>query len=255
MFLIVIIELILIPGDRLFRCINAAIKEYMKRPIRFGAVVLISIILNFVTLGALIGAFLIVYYSLSLVGFGDVPSVVGVIGGTLLILYLVIMNGLKGALIKTLGGVAKREKPSIRSFFKYSIERGEVFFVITLLKFLILAILVAPFYLLYSQVLLPMELPYIDWLLYGIAGAIGFVVEIPFMYAYIAAANQNLNTTGALKASFRLLRKRFVGAFAMYTVYALVWVSLFIPLLNIITVFVFYPVIYVAAILFYEKYK
>lgn len=222
---------------------------------QFGWAVLISIILNFIVLCSLVGAFLIIYYLLSMVGIGDVPILISIIGGVLLVLYLVMMNGLKGALINTLKNITKREKPSITYFFKYALYRGEVFFAITVLKYVVAAIPLVPIYLLYQYVLLPMEVPYIDWIFGIVVGAILFLVEVPFVYAYVAAATNDFGIIKSLKSSLRLLRKKSFSAFGVYTLYALIWVTLYIPLLNIITVFALYPMMYTAIILFYEKYK
>lgn len=254
-FLSIIFKVVLFPGDRLIKSIKAAMKEYVKKPVVFGWTVFISIALNIITLGALTGAFLIIYYMLSMIGLGSIPVLVSLIAGILFILYLVIANGLKGALIKTLLNVSKKERPSIVYFFKYGLERGEIFFGITFMKSLVALIPIIPLFLLYNYVLLDMDVPYLDWIAGVVLAGIFFVVEIPFVYAYVAAACNEAGVVESVKSSLRLLRKKHAAAFGLYTLYAITWVTLFIPLLNIISIFVIYPVMYTAVIFFHEKYK
>ncbi|MDD5023022.1 MAG: hypothetical protein PHU63_02535 [Candidatus ainarchaeum sp.] len=239
----------------LLRNINRAIKEYTKKPILFAWTVIISIILNFIAIGAVAGAFLVVYYALAIMEMGDVPLLIYSLISVLFITYLVIMNGLKGALINSLKGITKKQQPSITYFFKYAIQRGSVFFSITLLKLVFSAIFIIPIYLLYQNVLLPMEIPHLELIFSIVVAGIVFIIEFPFSYTYISAAVNEYGVINSLRASLRFLRKRGLSAFGIYIVYAIVWTTLFVPLLNIVSILVLYPIVYTAMILLYEGNK
>lgn len=239
----------------LLKDITLAMKEYTRKPLDFVWTILMSIILNLVCFGAFAGAFLLIYYVFSLLGIGGLPILIAIVAGVLLLLYLVVMNGLKGALIKTLLNLTKKERPSMVYFFKYAMDRGKTFFGITLVKTIISLVPLVPIYLLYSYVLASMNILYIEWILGIIAAGILFLIEFPFAYAYIAAVREECGVKESLKQSIRLIRKKFVSSFGLYAVYAVVWVSIFIPLLDLVTALIIYPIMYTAMLLFYEKYK
>ncbi len=235
--------------------VENATKEYMKKPAQFIWAITISVILSVISLFAMGGAFLIIWYILSLLGLGSQTMIVGIVGGIFLIMLLIITNGMKGALIKTFLNITKREKVSVRYFFRYALERGEVFFLITLIKYLVAAIPIVPLYLLYQYVLLGFNIPYLDWIIGIFIGGILFIIELPFMYAYVAAAVDNASTFNALKLSLRFLRKKHMYAFGLYSGYAMVWSTIYVPILNIFTGLVIYPIMYTAIITFYSRYK
>jgi len=89
-------------GDILLKSIKKSIRDYSKKPLPLAWSVVLSIILNIVALLATTGALLLIYYILSLVNLGGELVLVGGIVILLFIIYLSMMNGLKGALINTL---------------------------------------------------------------------------------------------------------------------------------------------------------
>ena len=241
-------------GDILLKSIKKSIRDYSKKPLPLAWSVVLSIILNIVALLATTGALLLIYYILSLVNLGGELVLVGGIVILLFIIYLSMMNGLKGALINTLKTSSRNGEVHPTYFFEYAVDRGESFFGLTVLKYIIFAIPIIPLFLIYNYILIPMNIPYIS-ILFGVIvfGIIG-ILEIPFCYAYISMATKERGIFNSIKYSMRLLRKKHVEAIALYIIYGFVWLTLYIPLINLIAITITYPIMYNAMISFYDKY-
>jgi len=263
----------------LFNSIKLAGKEYVKKPVQYAWAVLLSVILDFIILGALVGAILIIYYSLSIFNLGNIPLILYILMAICIVIYFVLMNGLKGALVNALFKIQK-ERVSVRSFFKYALSHGETFFGISLIKTFLAILFIGPIIAFYIFILEPMEIPYAFWIIAVISFGIYGIIEFPFMYAYISAGTQETGIIKSIKNSFSFIRRMHFRAFSLYFVYGLAWllsfcmygayyqlwntmegsllatvISCLLVFASIVVSLTIYPLIYSAAIMFYQKGK
>ncbi|MBN2477786.1 hypothetical protein JXB01_00670 [Candidatus Micrarchaeota archaeon] len=227
---------------------------YMKKPFYFMYATISNMFLNFISLLGAVGFFLVIYYLaaiLDLIQGNVIPlAIVGVIA---FLAYMVISNGLKGALIKSLKKSYNGERPHIALDLRYAISNGEIFFLITVIKMLVQAIIVAPIYLFHIYLTEPMQNDIVNSFIYLVMLFFVFLVEFPFSYAYIAAATKDLGVLSAIKSAFRFVKKKHMYALGLFFVYAVVWITFMIPLVNLITLLVAYPILYTSLIILYEK--
>ncbi len=263
----------------MFNSIKLAGKEYLKKPVSYAWAVLLSVVLDFIIFGALIGVILLVYYALSLFDLGNIPLILYILIAVCTVIYFVLMNGLKGALVNAIYKIQK-ERVSVRCFFKYALSHGETFFGITLIKTFISLILIGPVVALYLFVLEPMNIDYLLWLISIICFGIYGLIEFPFMYSYISAGTEENGIVKSIKSSLSFIKRTHINAFLLYFIYGFVWVLsfclyilyyqlwvsmegsllasivlVFFVLFSIFIALTIYPLIYSAAILFYFKGK
>ena len=239
----------------MFKAMEKAISAFTKQFIQFIYGSFLAFFLNLITIGALLGFLLIVYYTLSTFNVlnGNI-ILIAIILTIISIVYLVIANGLKGALIKTYQSIMQGERPHASYYLNYALGNGEVFLLITIVKLIFMAIVLSPLAGLYFLVLNGSGniLVNVVFVLFGLF--LVFLMEFPFPFAYISAALDERGVIYAIKQGFKFVIKKNIGALGLFFIYAISWVFLLIPLLQIASFLALYPLTYTSLIVAYRDF-
>jgi hypothetical protein len=170
------------------------------------------------------------------------------------LVYVYVSHGLKGALIKTYQSIMQGERPHASYYLNYALGNGEVFLLITIIKFIFMGIILSPLAGIYFLVLNGSGniLVNVAFVLAGLF--LVFLMEFPFSFAYISAALDERGVIYAIKQGFKFVIKKNIGALGLFFVYAISWVFLLIPLLQIASFLALYPLTYTSLIVAYQDF-
>lgn len=159
-----------------------------------------------------------------------------------LVLSLYIGSGLFGSYLKNINSILQGQKIDFKSFFRYGITKARTYFTILIIKLSLEAILAAPLVALYLFVLKKLNIPYIEIILAVIFVGVKFLVDFVFIYSFISNALFETKAFASIRNAFRIIRNKGISAFGLYTLFSIIAVTLLIPLLNLITLFVTLPI-------------
>ena len=236
----------------------SAIKESMdhfsRDPVAFMVPTFLYPVLMLITLGAFSGILLIFFFLFSLIGFTGESStyVLAAIAAILGIVYMIIAAGYKGSMVNEYNNATEKEPVGLEHFLKYAFKNAPNFFIIGLVKMVITGFVLMPLFLLYYFVLWEYHDAY-TYLLILLALFLVFIIEFVFSFSYIAYVARKVSPITAMIISFNTVKEKNINALGVYFVYALVALSTNIPLLNILTYLVFYPIAYTSLIVLFKK--
>jgi hypothetical protein len=156
----------------------------------------------------------------------------------------------KGAMIKSFMS-AEIGAVHLHDYLDYAIENAPRYFVIFLVKNAFLMAFSIPF----AAAFIILKADIGSPLGIGITALhllVSFFVKFVFSFTYMAAAVKESSSLEAIKSGVRFVLRNALRAFALYVMYAMVWLTLLIPVLNIFTFLSLYPVTYLLLINFYK---
>ena len=242
-------------GDTLLSYIKKAFSAYTAKPFLFmwGSIVYLFMFLVFLL--ATFG-FVLIYFMLTSVLSYDItldanvesiPNLI--IAAAILVAFIYFMGALNAALAKTYYNAVDGIKTSLVDFYHYGLSRGPMMFSVVLMREFISLLILGPLAAIYYYFL--MDFQYMDMIFYTVVLFLIFVIHFLFTPALIAASLGALPFDSFRKA-FLTIKYKNVHLFAMFILFAVVWVLNFIPLLQLFTIFFFYPIIYSALIMLVE---
>lgn|GEM_PF-966228 len=237
----------------MFRSAGDALESFSRDPVAFMVPTILYPLFMLITLGAFIGVLFILFLLLTLAGVGGemMIYVLGGAGGLLAILYMMLSAGYKGAMAAEYNNAAEGKEVSLMHYMNYAMRNSGGLFVISLVKAAIAAFVVMPFVLLYMFLLANL---WEGWTY--LAGAatlfLVFMVEFLFSFSFVAYVVRRVPPITAMIISFNFIKEKNVKALLAYGFYSIIALSTLIPILNIITYLVFYPIAYTSLILFFK---
>lgn len=235
--------------------IKSTLEAFSRDPISFLLPTIAYFVFMIITLGAMIGVLLLGFFGMTAVGVpADIMVIVlAVVGAILILLYGVFSAGYKGSLVNEYRKALRKEPVGFTFFMKYAFKNCPTYFVIALVKIIIMGFLIMPFSLLYYFLDLGMTNEILAWLVILIALFIVFVVEFLFSFSFIAAAVKNARPITAIIISLNFIKETNINAFMIYVLYCMIVLATFVPLVDIIAYFIFYPVAYSSMIQFFDR--
>jgi len=236
--------------------LSRASSEFSKRAVFFSLGTVLGFLLMIISLLAMVGLFLLVYYGMAILDVAGENVMILAAALTLaFLIYLYVSHGLKGALIKTYQSIRQGERPHASYYLNYALGNGEVFLLITIVKLICMAIFLAPLAVIYFYVLNGSGNIIVN-VAFALAGLfLVFIMEFPFSFAYISAAVDERGVIYAIKQGFKFVIKKNISALGLFFVYAISWVFLLIPLLQIASFLALYPLTYTSLIIAYEDFS
>ena len=235
--------------------LSRASSEFSKRTVFFSLGTILGALLLIISFLAMGGFFLLIYYGMSIMDVAGENVTILAAGLTLaFLIYIYVSHGLKGALIKTYQSIMQGERPHASYYLNYALGNGEVFLLITIVKLIFMAIVLSPLAGLYFLVLNGSGniLVNVVFVLFGLF--LVFLMEFPFSFAYISAALDERGVIYAIKQGFKFVIKKNIGALGLFFIYAISWVFLLIPLLQIASFLALYPLTYTSLIVAYQDF-
>lgn len=228
--------------------IKKAFSAYTSNPFLFMWGSFVYLFMFLVFLLAAFGLLLIYFMVASAVQFEitlESPVTIGV-GIIIMLIFLYCMGGLNAALAKTYYSAIGGMKTSLLDFYHYALSRAPPMFGVMLMRELFSILLIGPVAAIYYYFF--MDYQYMDYLLYLYALTMIFFLHMLFTPALVSVSLGSL-PFDSFRTMFFTIKKKHIYFFGMYILFAIVWVLNFIPLIQLFTIFLFYPVIYSAMML------
>ncbi|MBI5051482.1 hypothetical protein HZC08_01855 [Candidatus Micrarchaeota archaeon] len=237
----------------MFNSLNSSVNAFKESPIQFAYATFVAILMNFIVLFALAGIYLIFFFVMSILNLTSVIEAFAVLGGVLAIVYLYFFSAFKGALLNAYSTASKKSRVSVTEFYNYALSNGFRFFSLKILQILLLLLLIGPLVAFYFLYLKANPIKYADYALLVLGIAELFFVELFFYPAYVSATVFSSGVFKSLKFAFTFFRKKHLYAFLLFVLYCFVWLFNFIPVIQLVTLFVVQPIIVTAMILFVQN--
>lgn len=240
----------------MLRSLKEAAVNFVRRPLPYVYFTFLTIILQLLVIGAVVGVFILLFLFISLIGFSLDITVAILLALLTSIIGLWFCAGVHGALIHAYFDLLMRKKSALGAgfvdFVHYLLMNARSFFIIEVMKILISLILIAPLVALYFFIK-EYGVPYLDILFFLVAAGLVFIVRFVLVGAPLSIAVNGTSVRDALKSSLRFLQRANVSALFLYIIYAFIWVLNFVPLIHLFTLFIAYPVILTALIALFKK--
>ena len=232
--------------------LSKAFRIYSKRPFNFAWGSLLCVFLLLAFAFACIGLFMIYFLISSVLGISvstdSIPTLIA--AGAIIILFMFFANGINAALAVAYREAFNKQKTNLLSFYSYALNMAPTMFVIMLIRDLLWLLLVGPAFALYELVL--KSHGYMDMLLLLYVLIVTFTIHLLFTPAFLSAGAFGTNTYASLRRTTYFLRNKHINFIGLYILFAIAWLLNFIPLLQIVSIFFLYPVIYTAMIAMLE---
>jgi len=208
-----------------------------------------------ITLGASVGVLLLLFLLFTSVGADAEITLImlGIVGAILLFINAVLSAGYKGAFWEGLYNALRAQPVGIVPYMNYAFKNCLQFFVISLVKLIVMGFFVTPLLLIYYFLDLGAVHEAVSYLFGAIALFELFVIEFLFAFAFIAYVEKKVKPFSAILISLNFIKDANVKAILIYTFYVIVVLANTVPLLNIVMYFVFYPIAAGSMIRFFER--
>ena len=237
----------------MFDELQQSLRVYMRSPALFVHNSITYVFFQLLVILALAGFLLVAFFTASVLRQSPTSIPMLFLYSIALVVFFYFSAAFQGALIygysKSLDGQAFR----FLDFYRYALNNGFRFFWIFILKLAVEFIFVAPLGLLYIYVLRILVLPYLEVFLLLLVLGLMFVAGFLFFGAFVAAALYDMTARPAVSANLRFIRQRHILAIISFGILAGIWAGNFIPLVQIGTLLVAYPVVLSAYMLYLKN--
>ena len=253
--------------------INRAIGTYMKRPLFFMKSAFLFAFFYLMALLAVVGLFLIFFFAMTVLGMTKdiIPFVVA--GAILFLIFLYLTSAFKGALFRAFYLSANGQKMGIRDFCSYALGNGSTFFGVFIISILFVALLNAPIAALYWFYLKDNMFQYGEIILAVIALGLTFIAEFFAVPAMMGAAIYGTGVGRAFSFAGTFAKRTHIMGLVFFAIYSFVWLTsypgliyaatlvpsaflilfLFLFLVHLVAMFITYPIVATAFMLYVEK--
>ncbi|MEM4366709.1 MAG: hypothetical protein QW035_01090 [Candidatus Anstonellales archaeon] len=226
--------------------IRRAYYSFVNRPIEPLKAILYYTAFSAFALLSPIGATVLITYLISMAGI-DISSaiyLIYVIAAIMLFAGVLLLSGFKGAFVHSLytGDIVKAKE-----YIRYSLVHLQDFLTISIIKSLLHSVVLAPTLALYYFVLPD----YLNILFLIINVPIIVLIELFFAFSYISVA-QGQKPIKAITDSMNVVRLKAPDAVPAFIIYAGIYLTRAIPLFNIFSHFILYPIGYKLLIEIYK---
>jgi hypothetical protein len=234
---------------------KGSLESFSRDPVSFMLPSFIYPLFMLVTIGASVGVLLLLFLVLTALGVASDATliVLGVAAAVLLLVNSVFSAGYKGALFDEYYRALRAEPVGFVTFMNFAFKHAVPLFVISLVKIIIAGFLLTPLALVYYFLDVASMHEAATYGLAAVALFLLFVIEFFFAFSFIAYVEKKVRPFSAILISLNFVKDVNVKALLVYVLYCVVVLSTFVPLLNIVMYFVFYPIAASSLIKFFEK--
>ena len=237
----------------MFRSIEISNKIFKKKPINFVLPTFYWVLLKIVYFLSLFAIIYFLFLGAAIVHTTIDKTIWILIFATAYFIFAYWDSGLKGSLIATYSSALHNKKSVFMEFFTSGKKYRTRIFIINLIRTVITLILFLPFILLYVYI------PAISTISYSgiILGLIGLSIFVFISYltypAIILTAIKNIDVRRALRDGLKYIKRNPTESIVNYGLYLIIYAMNYIPLIDVITLFLIFPVIYSGLIMGMER--
>jgi len=225
---------------------------FSKAPFPFVWSSVVFIVFQLLLFFAALGIFLIYFLLASVLGLNTslsaIPTLVAL--GLAFVVFLFFSCGLNAALARAYVSALEGRKTTMADFMRYALVKSPATFVIMLIRDAATLIVASPGI---ALLVFLKDVAYMDILgdLYILLAV--FLVHFLFTPAFISAGGFGTGLAQSLRNGVSFLRRNHVYALGLYIVFAFVWLMNFIPVIQLVTLFAIYPVVYSAFLVMFNE--
>ncbi len=232
--------------------LKRAIAQFVKKPFPFAWSSIMYLVLQLLFAFAAVGLFMIYFIIASVFGMPVTASSVPTALAAVFVLAVLgfFSCGLNAGLFRSYAAALEGRKTTVADFLRYSFRKSAPMFAVLLLAGVVLTVLVGPAIALYSVSL--KGIAYMDVVLWLYSLGAAFLVFFLFTPAFVAIGAFGTEFVSSLRGTIMLLRRKHVNALGLYILFAFTWVLNAIPLVQIVSFLVIYPVIASAFVVMFQ---
>jgi len=229
--------------------LKKATAEFSKKPFNFIWPAIVYLALQTLVVLAVLGLFIIYFLIASVLnistGIDEIQTMVAI--GASAVVFLFLSGGLNAGLAKGFMNALEGNKMSLAEFYRHSMERSATMFALMLVRDLIYVLVVG--WAIGAYIFFALDqYQYVDLLLGTYLFFATFFVHLLFTPALVSAGAMDTELFQSLKNCFQLIRKKHIMFLGLYILFAFVWVFNCIPIIQLISFFALYPIVYSAII-------
>ena len=176
--------------------------------------------------------------------FDTSSTITMVVCGIIVLIFLFLSGGLNAALARAYHSAFWREKTSLTTFYAIALDKAPEVFGIMLLRELVWLLFAGPAIAIYVMFL--SGVAYTDAIVGAYVLFVTFIIHMTFTPAFLCAGTFGTNLFRSLKHTLEFLKRKHIFFILLYIVFAVVWLLNFVPLIDIVTIFIVYPIVYTA---------
>ena len=224
----------------------------MRNPVGFASVSVTYLVFQLLAILVAFGIFIILLFIASIAGIAVAGIPLVVISVISFLVFSYFTGGFYASLINSYNQVMVGNKVKFLDFYKFAMERASTLFGIIIIKMAVTGIFTAPILALYLFVLkdqqLPLVQPYMLQIVELVTLFMVFLAHFIFFAAPIHAATSRTGVFASIGAGFKTIRQKHISAFVLYAFHSLIWLTFLVPLLDILTLLILYPIMLSALI-------
>ncbi len=236
--------------------IQEAIWAFQRNPNDYVYVTFLAGMFCLLTVLGALGIFVLLFFLFSVLNMPIISLQTAVAVGIIMIWVLWMLSGVHAARINFYNNLLNNKRYGLRSglveFLNCAMQNASAFFLLLIIRFVIVAIPVTILYFLYDY-LTQYNIPYLNIIIILLAMICTFIIHFLFSPIFILMGVYRRGIGSAFWNGGRILIRTHVKALALYFVYAITWVLNFVPLINLTTIFVIYPITNSSLISLYKK--
>lgn len=237
----------------LLESLRTSFDAYKKRPFIFLWGSLVYLLMLVIFFLAAVGIFIAYFIVSALLGipinFSDQITQIAI--ALIAFAFIYFLNGLTAGITMTYHKALNNGTTSLADFYGFALHKAPTMFEIMLIREILSLLVIGPVFILYYYFM--QDVAYMDYLFYLYALVCLFMLHFIFTPAFITGGALGTGLFASLKRAFQVLRKRHVNYLAIFILFAIVWVLNFVPLVQLATIFFFYPIVYTALIVLVEE--
>ncbi len=237
----------------MFDSIQKAVSSFTAKPLPFITVASIHLLTQMLLLFSVAGLFLIIFFTASLARITIDSTMLMAIAAILGIIFLYFVSGIKGAAFKAYHEALNNRKFGFFQFYDYVVKNSGRYFGLFLARAMVAAVPIGIMLAAYYFLIKRWPIPYLDIIVGIISAGVLFLVYYLFYGSFISASLYDTNLKASLKKCFRYIKSAHIFALILYAAYAIIWLTQFIPIINLVTLFVTFPIAYTSMDVYFEK--
>lgn len=233
-----------------------AFRAYKRAPTAYMYITLLATIFSLLGILASFGIIMLAFFFfavLNLSFFSVYGLVICVIIGLALLWFI---SGVHGSRFHFHNEILNGRKYSMSSgfaeFLNYATGYASDFFLIAFIRLILILLPTGLLFYAYTYAL-QYNVPYIDVIFILIDLGIVFLICFLFSPTFLSLSLYDTGIGAAFGNGMRFLAKAHIKALVLYFLYAIVWVLNLIPLLNLFTLFIIYPMLCTSMISMFRK--
>ncbi len=232
--------------------LQRGISLYTARPLGHARLALMHLLLQMLFAFAVLGVYTVAFFIAAFLNVAAFSIPMLIVTALLATVLAYVLCGLKGAYISACADLANNQATGFFEMYKSTFVKAPKMFTLFVIHAIAIAVFVGPVAAAYYFALAKTSIPYIAPITAIIGGGIAYIISYLFFAGYVSAAVYNTGVKSSIAASFKCIRTTHVFLLVLFGIYVLACITALVPLVQIISIFVTIPVVYLTLIAYFQ---